>query len=138
MQFVDWTKVEFANIDEENFDKDRFNAIANEEFNNMLWSIDEEELTAMIENNTWSNILEKLAYTVFGLGQQGLENSLEKYNNGYVPEISDDNNQIITVDVDIEKDEESENVEENSEDENVAAFTQSEQNDIEQVLSILE
>ena len=52
MQFVDWAKVEFENIDEETFDQDRFNAITNEEFNNIISSIDEDEFTSMIENST--------------------------------------------------------------------------------------
>jgi hypothetical protein len=100
----------------------------------------EEEFNAMIESSTWSNLLEKWSYVVFGLIQQVFENSLEKYNEGYVPEIYDEN-QIVTVDVENNEDEDveaPENDEENSEEENVEVFTQSEQNNIEEILDILE
>jgi hypothetical protein len=52
MQFADWVKVEFENIDEESFDKDRFNEIVNEEFNDMFSSINEEELKSLLEAST--------------------------------------------------------------------------------------
>jgi hypothetical protein len=81
---------------------------------------------------------------VFGLLQQGFETSFEKYNNGYLPEINNENNDIITVDVNIENNEnENTNEEaeisiENNENSNTEVFSQSEQNDIEQILNILE
>lgn len=140
-EFVERAKVEFENIDEENFDKDRFNIIINEEFNNISSSLSEEEFKSLFENSTWSNMLEKWSYVIFWLLQQGFENSLKKYNEGYVPEINDEGEQIITVDVENNEDEdveEPENDEENSEEENVEVFTQSEQNNIEEVLDILE
>ncbi len=139
-EFVERVNVEFENIDEENFDKDRFNAIINDESNSIVSSMTEEEFKTMIENSTWSNLLEKWSYVVFGLIQQVFENSLEKYNEGYVPEIYDEN-QIVTVDVENNEDEdveEPENDEENSGEENVEVFTQSEQNNIEEILDILE
>jgi hypothetical protein len=101
----------------------------------------EEEFNAMIESSTWSNLLEKWSYVVFGLIQQVFESSLEKYNEGYVPEINDEGEQIITVDVENNEDEDveaPENDEENSEEENVEVFTQTEQNNIEEILNILE
>ena len=52
MQFINWAKIEFENINEETFDKDRFNAITNEEFNNIVSSIEEDEFTSMINNST--------------------------------------------------------------------------------------
>jgi hypothetical protein len=51
-QFTDWIKVEFENIDDENFDNDRFNAITNEEFNNIRASLTEEEFKTLLENST--------------------------------------------------------------------------------------
>ena len=131
MQFIDWAKVEFENIDEETFDKDRFNAITNEEFNNIISSIDEDEFTSMIENSTWSNILEKLAYTIFTLGQEGLENSLEKYN--------DESYEVNNTENDIEDNTENtyEN-EENPNTENIEVLPNDEQNEIEQILNIVE
>lgn len=131
MQFVDWAKVEFENIDEETFDQDRFNAITNEEFNNIVSTIDENQFTSMIENSTWSNILEKWAYVIAGILQQGLENSLEKYN--------DESYEVNSTGNNIEDNTENtyEN-EENTSTENVEVFTKEEQNDIEQILQILE
>jgi len=147
MQFADWVKVEFENIDEESFDKDRFNEIVNEEFNDMFSSINEEELKSLLEASTWSNILEKWSYRFFGMLQEGMEASLQKYNDGYIPEIKDENN-IINIDVDVDKNnKEDDNKDETTEEEieieepkaeDKETFSQSERNDIEQILNILE
>lgn len=131
MQFVDWAKIEFENIDEETFDKDRFNAITNEEFNNITLTIDENQFTSMIENSTWSNIVEKWAYVIAGMLQEGLENSLEKYND----ESYEVNNTENNLENNTEKLDENE---EHTDTENVEIFTKEEQNDIEQILNILE
>lgn len=146
VEFVDWLKIEFENIDEKSFDKERFNNITNEEFDNIISSMTEEDFKALIENSTWSNILEKSSYVIFGLLQQWFETSLEKYNNWEIPEISD--NKIVTVDIDVEPNEnENENIDENKEiektnedtkKENVEVFSQSEKNDIQEILNYLE
>ena len=137
-QFIDWAKVEFENIEEENFDSDRFNAISNEEFNNIFSSLNEEDIKLLIENSTWSNILEKWAYAIADILQQGLKTSLERYNNWDYPEISDNENQLITIDIEKNENpiEETNNAEVKSE--SVEIFTQSEKNDIEQIINILE
>lgn len=139
-EFVDWVKVEFENIDEETFDNDRFNSIINEEFNNMISDMTEEDFNALIETSTWSNMIEKGSYVVFGLLQQGFESSLEKYNNGYIPEIIDEDDGIVTIDIDTENDEDANEEAENNieSEENVEVFSESEQNDIDQILNILE
>ena len=139
-QFVDWIKVEFENFDEENYDNERFNAITNEEFNNIFSSLTEEQFKSMLEASTWSNMLEKWSYVIFGLLQQGFETSLERYNNWDTPEIIN-NNQFITVDIEqIDSNEnpteETNNTEIKSE--SVEVFTQSEKNEIEQIINILE
>jgi len=137
-QFIDWAKVEFENIEEENFDSDRFNAISNEEFNNIFSSLNEEDIKLLIENSTWSNILEKWAYAIADILQQGLKTSLERYNNWDYPEINDNENQLITIDIEKNENpiEETNNGEVKSE--SVEIFTQSEKNDIEQIINILE
>lgn len=136
MQFIDWAKVEFENVDDETFDKDRFNAISNEEFNNIISSLTEEEFISMVENSTWSNILEKWAYVIAGMLQEGLEASLEKYND----ESYEVNNTENSIEENAENtDENEENTDtDNTEVENVDVFTESEMNDIEQILDILE
>lgn len=136
MQFIDWAKVEFENVDDETFDKDRFNAISNEEFNNIISSLTEEEFISMVENSTWSNILEKWAYVIAGMLQEGLEASLEKYND----ESYKVNNTENSIEENAENtDENEENTDtDNTEVENVDVFTESEKSDIEQILNILE
>jgi len=169
MQFADWIKVEFENIDEETFDNERFNNIANEEFDNIFSSINEQEFKSLLEASTWSNILEKWSYVIFWLLQQGFENSFEKYNSGYLPEI--DNNENIKIDINeddtdiditAENNSNENNIDENlnnNEDndsntdkesleeesaheevkqENVEIFSETEKNDIEQIINILE
>jgi len=140
-EFVDWAKIEFENIDEENYDNERFNAIINEEFNNISSSLNEEEFKSLLENGTWSNMLEKFSYVIFGLLQQGFEASLERYNNELPQiqneELENDNDEIIEVEVN-QPDEDADNIVANVETENVEIFTQSEQNDIEEILNFLE
>ena len=140
-QFADWIKVEFENFDEESFENERFNAITNEEFNNIFSSLTEEEFETLLETSTWSNMLEKWSYVIFGLLQQGFETSLERYNNWDYAKIDDTENQPITID--IENEDNSENSDEEPsnteiESESVEVFTESEKNDIEQIIDILE
>jgi hypothetical protein len=96
----------------------------------------------MYQNSTWSNAIEKGSYMFFGLLQESMENALEKYNNWELPE--EINNEIINVNIDIENNEdentneESEDTDENTDKENVEVFTQSEKNDIQEILNILE
>lgn len=140
MQFIDWAKVEFENVDDETFDKDRFNAISNEEFNNIISSLTEEEFISMVESSTWSNILEKWAYVIAGMLQEGLENSLEKYNDESYEVKNMENTDGNNIEENTENiDENEENTDsDNTEVENVDVFTESEKNDIEQILDILE
>ena len=136
-EFMDWIKVEFENFDEDNYDNERFNAITNEEFNNIFSSLTEEEFESLLETSTWSNMLEKWSYVIFGLLQQGFETSIERYNNWDSPEINDTENQLITIDIENESTtEETNNTDVESE--SVEVFSESEKNDIEQIINILE
>ncbi len=137
-QFTDWIKVEFENIDDENFDNDRFNAITNEEFNNIRASLTEEEFKTLLENSTWSNTLEKWAYVLFGLLQQGFENSLERYNNE-LSEVDENNENELDEVVDEDSNNEENEIETNEvEVENDESSLQNEKNDIDEILNILE
>ena len=137
-QFTDWIKVEFENIDDENFDNDRFNAITNEEFNNIRASLTEEEFKTLLENSTWSNTLEKWAYVLFGLLQQGFENSLERYNNE-LPEVDENNENELDEVVDEDSNNEEDEIETNEvEVENDESSLQNEKDDIDEILNILE
>ena len=137
-QFTDWIKVEFENIDDENFDNDRFNAITNEEFNNIRASLTEEEFETLLENSTWSNTLEKWAYVLFGLLQQGFENSLERYNNE-LPEVDENDENELDEVVDEDSNNEEDEIETNEvEVENDESSLQNEKDDIDEILNILE
>jgi len=137
-QFTDWIKVEFENIDDENFDNDRFNAITNEEFNNIRASLTEEEFKTLLENSTWSNTLEKWAYVLFGLLQQGFENSLERYNNE-LSEVDENNENELDEVVDEDSNNEENEIETNEvEVENDESSLQNEKDDIDEILNILE
>ena len=137
-QFTDWIKVEFENIDDENFDNDRFNAITNEEFNNIRASLTEEEFKTLLENSTWSNTLEKWAYVLFGLLQQGFENSLERYNNE-LPEVDENDENELDEVVDEDSNNEEDEIETNEvEVENDESSLQNEKDDIDEILNILE
>jgi hypothetical protein len=70
-----------------------------------------------------------------------METSLEKFNNWEIPEIINEEDKLITVD--IEKNENNDNMWEEInnteiESESVEIFTQSEKDDIEQIINILE
>ena len=137
-QFTDWIKVEFENIDDENFDNDRFNAITNEEFNNIRASLTEEEFKTLLENSTWSNTLEKWAYVLFGLLQQGFENSLERYNNE-LSEVDENNENELDEVVDEDSNNEEDEIDTNEvEVENDESSLQNEKDDIDEILNILE
>ncbi len=148
-EFMDWAKPQFEQLqNEEDFDGDRFGDILEIE----LWKIAEDtaknmtkdEWNVLYESSTGSNSLEKVGYILSSFAKQWFENSLEKYHDGYIPEIIDeDENNIINVDVQVNNEEEkveeekSETVE-TLKPEKRETFTQSEKANIEQIINILE
>lgn len=143
-QFTDRAKETLNDETLDGVDEEAFKAIMQNEINELINNKTEDEWKTMFQDSTWSNAIEKASYLFFGLVQESLENTLEKYNNWELPEVIESDNEIVTVDIDIEKNEdentneESENIEENTSKENVEVFTQSEKNDIQQILNILE
>ena len=148
-EFVEWVQPQFEQLENsENFDGEIFGDILEAELNNMTNGKSENEWKELFESSTGSNSLEKGAYMLSSMFKEWFENALEKYNNWELPEISDNNNKIITIDVDVKNNEDEnsneepenidENTDENTNTENVEVFSQSEQNDIEQILNILE
>lgn len=131
-QFADWIKVEFQNFDDEKYDNERFNAITNEEFNNIFSSLTEEEFESLLEASTWSNMLEKWSYVIFGLLQQGFETSLERYNNELPAIESEESNTNIEEDITQEDNEEIVEIED------IEISDKSKENDIEEILNVLE
>ncbi len=137
-EFKDWASVRFEQLDEQDFDDDKFELILQKEANDIINSKTEAEREEAYKNATWSNAIEKWSYLFFDALKETLDNSLEKYYNNELPEIdaNDDENNIIDVDVEVTNNEEpSEVVEEQK---NVEVFTDAEKNDIEQIIDILE
>ena len=157
-EFMDWVKPQFEQFeDDENFDGDRFGDLLQIEINKLTNDKTDEDRENMFESSTGSNSLEKGAYMLSSMLKQSMEAALEKYNNGELPEFDEDVNNIIDVDIDVNSDEDDEDTNTNEEDDsenepveqeevtvaqpkksNNGTFTQSEKNDIEQVLDILE
>jgi len=141
-QFADRAKETLNDETFENIDEDAFETLLQNEINKIVDGKDESYWESMYQNSTWSNAIEKGSYMFFGLLQESMENALEKYNNWELPE--EINNEIINVNIDIENNEdentneESEDTDENTDKENVEVFTQSEKNDIQEILNILE
>lgn len=137
-EFWDWAKVHLEQLDDETFDNDRFNSIANEEFNNTFSSITEENFKSLMETSTWSNTLEKWAYVFFGLLQQGLENTLERYNNE-LSEVDENNENELDEVVDEDSNNEEDEIDTNEvEVKNDESSLQNEKDDIDEILNILE
>lgn len=137
-EFWDWAKIHLEQLDDETFDNDRFNSIANEEFNNTFSSITEENFKSLMETSTWSNTLEKWAYVFFGLLQQGLENTLERYNNE-LSEVDENNENELDEVVDEDSNNEEDEIDTNEvEVKNDESSLQNEKDDIDEILNILE
>ena len=145
-EFMEWAKPQLQQLENEDFDEDRFENILQAEINKVTADTSEEDRKALFETSTGSNLLEKGSYLFFSVVRQSMETALEKYNNGEIVEIDDDDNNILNVDIEVEDDEDI-NEDEDNEDEitieqpkktNNETFSQSEKNDIEQILNILE
>jgi len=122
-EFWNWADKRSEKIDnDESFDNDRYNEILNEETNYVFHNMSKAEIKSLLKNSSWSNIFEKWSNAIFWLVEQTFESALEKYYN----ELEEVNNT------------ESLNNGENTDTENIEIFTESGNNDIEQILEILE
>jgi len=146
-EFMDWAKPQLEQLESEDFDEDRFEQILQSELNNMTNDKSDEDRKNLFEASTGSNLLEKGSYLFFSLVRQSMETALDKYNNGENVEIDEEDDNVIDVDVEVEGDEEDEESEIDEQEEvtleqpkaqNDETFSQSEKNDIEQVIDILE
>ena len=140
--FMDWAKPQLEQLEtDENFDGDRFGDILEMELNNMMNGKSEDDWKALFEVSTGSNFIEKGAYMVVSMAKEWFENALEKYNSGELPEI-DEKNGNNDVENDVEDESETVDQEEvtvaQPKSSNNGTFSQSERNDIEQILDILE
>ena len=158
--FLERTQQEIQKLDVENFDEDKFEALAEEEANKLIQSLSQEELNNLYETSAWSNSLEKWSYVFFYLVQQWTENALNRYKEDLPPKIDTDNEIVEEESTEVQEttteeentsteeentstEEESTEVQEttteeenNTSDNNV--FTDSEQTDIEEIINILE
>lgn len=143
-EFMEWAKPQLQQLESEDFDEDRFENILQAEINKVTTNTSEEDRKVLFENSTGSNLLEKGSYLFFSVVKQSMETALEKYNNGEIVEIDEDNDNILNVDIEVEDDEdededdEGEIIIEQPKKTNNETFSQSEKNDIEQILNILE
>lgn len=155
-EFMDWAKPQLEQLESENFDEDRFEKILQSEINNITNDRSSDDRKNLLETSTGSNLLEKWSYLFFSIVRESMETALERYNDGELPEIDEEDENIIDVDIDIsEEDEdiedediEDEDIEDESTEEEITieqpkktnkeTFSQSEKNDIEQILNILE
>lgn len=155
-EFIGWVEPQFEQFEnDENFDSDRFGDLLEVEFNKIANDITEDEWKVLFESSAGSNSLEKAAYALSSMAREWFENALEKYKNGELPEFDEDVDNVIDIDIDVNSDENDEdtNEEDDSESESVEqeevtvaqpkksnneTFSQSEKNDIEQILDILE
>ena len=148
-EFMEWAKPQLEQLESEDFDEDRFENILQAEINKVTADTSEEDRKALFETSTGSNLLEKGSYLFFSVVRQSMESALDKYNNGEIVEIDDDDNNILNVDIEVENDEDIDEDEEDEDDEdeitieqpkktNNETFSQSEKNDIEEILDILE
>lgn len=146
---MEWAKPQLEQLESEDFDEDRFENILQAEINKVTADTSEEDRKALFETSTGSNLLEKGSYLFFSVVRQSMESALDKYNNGEIVEIDDDDNNILNVDIEVENDEDIDEDEEDEDDEdeitieqpkktNNETFSQSEKNDIEEILDILE
>lgn len=133
----------------------KFQYVLQSERDNTINEKSADEIKDMFEASTWSSFLEKGSYLFSFMFKEVYESSLEKYNNGELPEIiNEDENLDIDIDTDNEDDanetdsdtnnEDNENIEqeeitiEEPKKEKSETFSQSEKNDIEQVLNFIE
>lgn len=157
-EFIDRAKPQLEQLESENFDGDRFGDILEVEVNKTVKNISEDEWKVMFDASTGSNFLEKGSYLFFSIVRQSMETALEKYNNGEIAEIDEeDDDNIIDVDIDIEDDEndiddEDDDIDDDIEEteqqketvvvqpkkSNNETFSQNEKNDIAEILDILE
>jgi len=146
-EFINWAKPQLEQLENENFDDDRFENLLQTEINKITADTSEEERKNLYNTSTGSNFLEKGSYLIFSIMKQSMEAALEKYNSGELPKINEEyDDDIIDVDIDID-DKNDEDADDDVEEEitiqqpkqqNKETFSQSEKNDIEEILDILE
>lgn len=145
-EFINWAQERTQDINPETLDDDKFENIVNSEFNQLLGSLSEEDVNELYETSQGNNALEKRAYVFFNVLQQGMENALTTYSvesdnkieNPEALPIAEEENVVTEENQDAESSEEAPTVDENPTVENVEVFTESEQNDIEDIIWILE
>ncbi len=129
-EFVERAKPQLEQLKSENFDEDRFERLFKVEVNKITNDKTDDDWKAIFNASTGSNFLEKWSYLFFSITRESLESAIEKYNNE-LPEINDTEN--ASEDDDNNKNDATENITED-----VTIFTESEQDDIEQILDLLE
>lgn len=131
-EFINWAQ----ETNQESIDKDVFKT----EFKKVISDKTQEDLISMYNSHDSINPIKKASYLFFSLVKEAMNISLEEINNWDTTEIINEEDEVITIDIEKNEKNESEESDNNSDTqtEKVEIFTKEEQNDIEQVLKILE
>ena len=143
IEFEEWAKENLTEERFENIDEDKFEKLVEYEANKLIKEKDKEEWKAIYDASTGSNAIEKVSYIFFGLFQESIENALNTYDSlpdEAINEIkNEEDNDILTVNIEKEEEENSnDEADEEIDEETVEVFPDSEQDDIEQIINILE
>ena len=137
-EFINRSQTNLEQLNEETFDGEKFWNIAEIEINNIMNNKSENDWKSLYESSTWSNTIEKWGYLFFSLLRQALENSLKQYNeevlennNTLEENVNEDNIEIVS-----ETDETTQ--EYGDENKTNEQLNESEQNDIEEILNVLD
>lgn len=138
-EFIDWTQSRLENINEWSFDNTKFENLLESELNDIVNNKSKDEWKSIYETSTGSNNIEKWSYLFFSILKQWFENALEKYNED-ISDTEDETNNLLNENVDDETlDNEKETIEKSQENSTGdTTIEESEQNDIEEILNILE
>ena len=139
-EFAIWAQDWAQQTDRDNIDEDKLEDVFEAESNKIMTNKTKDEWISMYKSYEGLNPIKKLSYLLLSVTKECMEVSLEKFNNWETLEISDDENKIITVDIEKNEDEGNNEGTNNTEveSESVEIFTQSEKNDIEEIINILE
>ena len=156
-EFYNWSRIQ-EQLNKKAIDDDNFQYLLRSERDDTINQKSADEIEDMFEASTWSSFLEKGSYLFSALFQETYTNALEKYNNWEKPEITTDKDDE-DVDTDTNTDDENNDIDEPEEDTNIEdsktteqeeitieepkkqnneTFSQTEKNEIEQLLNVIE
>ena len=137
-EFALWAQDWAQQTDRDNLDEDKLEDVFEAESNKIITSKTKDERISMYNSYNGFNPIKKISYLFFSVVKECMEVSLDKFNNWEMPAINNDEDKIITVEIENNENPNEENNNSEIESESVEVFTQSEKNDIEEIINILE